>query len=257
MPTTDRKRKALASMLMASEHESRTIHAIHAYADALLEAHPGEFITPDDARWPEQLDSMGGHVPAGLWIRGQGTIGALEDLVTVDGSRMPTDYGKQVVDLTVKGLREAGKTVVVSALSRVGVRAKEAAWFYPGITLPSIGVLPGGFTEEPGEELLVSLCAPGTPASSTRARAARQLLAALSGTTVIIEANSDDPCLATADLSAIMGRKVGAYPGSIFSSESRGTLQLIKSGAATLVSSPNDILSIRQDAATRKSSLRP
>lgn len=234
----------LTAMLMAKAHESRTAPAIKAEAHALLEKYGSEFITLNDARWPRQLDDLGATGPAGLWIRGHGDIGALGNLVTIDGSRTPTDYGLQLVDIAVEGLIGAGKTVVSSTNAGVGRRAMETAWYSPGSVVPSIGVVSGGFSEGATEQLLISLCAPGTPASKTSAIEARNLLAALSGTTVIIEADDTALALSTARLAAALNRKVGACPGSIFSKESRGTHQLIRDGIASMVTGMDDILNL-------------
>ena len=84
----------------------------------------------------------------------------------------------------------------------------------------------------------------------TRARFLRrdQLVAALSGTTVVAEAGARSASLYTAQIARDLGRIVAAVPGPVTSEGSTGPHLLIAAGAASLVTGAHDLLElIRSD----------
>ncbi len=71
-----------------------------------------------------------------------------------------------------------------------------------------------------------------------------RIIAGMSIATIVIEAPKKSGALFTADFSLEYNREVFAVPGSIFSENSEGTNELIKKGAAHLVTSTADIIEI-------------
>jgi DNA processing protein len=81
----------------------------------------------------------------------------------------------------------------------------------------------------------------GALAVQARLAARCRLLAALTSATVIVEAGQRSGALATAGAASALGRRVYGVPGSIYSATSKGVNELLRSGAATAVSSTEHI----------------
>lgn len=71
-----------------------------------------------------------------------------------------------------------------------------------------------------------------------------RIIAGLCVATIVIEAPKKSGALFTADFAVEYNREVFAVPGSIFSENSEGTNELIKKGAAQLITSSADVIEI-------------
>ena len=83
--------------------------------------------------------------------------------------------------------------------------------------------------------LLLSELPPGAAPTRWRFLQRNRLIAALAGTTVVVEARWRSGALNTAHHAAGLGRPVGAVPGSIYSANSAGTHRLLRDGSAVCV----------------------
>lgn len=68
-----------------------------------------------------------------------------------------------------------------------------------------------------------------------------RIIAGISQKTIVIEASIDSGALITAELAFDYNREVYAYPGSIYSSSTKGCHYLVKKNIASLIESPSDL----------------
>lgn len=173
--------------------------------------------------------------------------------IAVVGSRGVTTYGRQVTEHFAGKLAEQGVMVISGLALGVDAIAHTAALQTGGLT---IAVLPSG-VEEPypasNRQLAEKILQQGGALLSeypedfpgnfkTNFVARNRLVAGLSDAVLITEAAADSGSLHTAKFAAKQGKQVLAVPGNITSLASVGTNKLIKSGAATAVTSYKDVL---------------
>jgi DNA processing protein len=191
--------------------------------------------------------------PPGLFVRGAaGSEVLLRPTVAVVGARACSPYGAQVARLLGRELAAAG-LVVVSGLARgVDGEAHRGALEAGGTTVAVLGCgidrdYPAAHAElgarirESG--LAVSEYAPGLEPAPWRFPARNRIIAGLSAVTIVVEARERSGALITADLALEEGREVFAVPGEITSALSSGTNDLLRLGAAPLLSSA-DVLEL-------------
>jgi DNA processing protein len=170
--------------------------------------------------------------------------------VAIVGARSCSPYGAQVARELARDLATAG-VVVVSGLARgIDGEAHRGALAAGGITVAVLGCgidrdYPRSHTElarriaEDG--LIVSEYPPGVEPAPWRFPARNRIVAGLSLTTVVVEARERSGALITADFALELGRDVFAVPGEITSALSAGANDLLRQGAAPLLS-PDDVL---------------
>jgi DNA processing protein len=191
--------------------------------------------------------------PAGLFVRGATAGEALRrPAVAVVGARACSPYGAQVARLLGRELAAAG-LVVVSGLARgVDGEAHRGALEAGGTTVAVLGCgidrdYPAAHAELGtrirASGLVVSEYAPRVEPAPWRFPARNRIIAGLSAVTVVVEARERSGALITADLALEEGREVFAVPGEITSALSRGTNDLLRLGAAPLLSSM-DVLEV-------------
>ncbi len=219
------------------------------------------WIVPGDSEWPPALDDleageplqeMGG-VPLGLWVRGPLRLGELADPVAIVGCRSATTYGTDQAAELAAGLARAGSAVVSGAAFGIDQAAHRGALAEDG---PTVAVLACGVDRAyPAAHLqllnhladhgaIVSELAPGCAPMRTRFLARNRVIAALGRGTVVVEAASRSGSLNTAGWAARIHRPVMGVPGPVTSATSEGVHALIRSGAATLVTGPADVLEL-------------
>lgn len=211
------------------------------------------FVVPGDAEWPEPLadldriDPLNGMVgaPLGLWVRGPLSLAeTLRDSVAVVGSRSATTYGTQVASDIAAHLAERGTAVVSGAAYGIDQAAHRGALAASGTT---VAVLACGVDRAypPGHKALldhvartgaiVSDLRPGCAPSRHRFLARNRLIAAMTRGTVVVEAAVRSGALNTASWAHRMQRTVMGVPGPVTSAPSEGVHELVRSGAASLV----------------------
>jgi DNA processing protein len=94
--------------------------------------------------------------------------------------------------------------------------------------------------------LMVSEAPPGAVPTRHRFIARARLMAALSATTVVVEADVRSGSMTVARRAHELGRAVGAVPGPVTSATSNGPHELLELGIARIVTHSEEIIGFRQ-----------
>ncbi|GAA2089429.1 DNA-processing protein DprA [Brevibacterium salitolerans] len=217
-----------------------------------------EPLIPGDAHWPVSVDALGDRAPYVLWAKGATSFLAVrqETRVTITGSRASTRYGDHVASELAHDASHAEQIVVSGGAYGIDGAAHRSALSSGGQT---IAVMAGGpnrlypaghreMLEQVGDVgLLMSEMPPGSAPTRHRFLARGRLLAALSSTTVIVEAGARSGTLHVAREAHALGRGVGAVPGPVTSTASTGTHLLLSDGTAALVTGHHDLATLTSD----------
>jgi DNA processing protein len=199
-------------------------------------------ITSEHPLWPRGLDDLQDAAPAMLFVEGDSNqLLNLEDGVSIVGSRACTGYGKQVTGLLVQKLAAANRPTVSGGA--VGI---DAALHQASVEqrLQTIAVMAGGldrkypranyplFEKIKLQGALISELPPGLAPTRWRFLQRNRLIAALTRTTVVVEAGVRSGSIRTANNALELDRELYAVPGSVLSGTSSGTNALIAEGKA-------------------------
>lgn len=209
-------------------------------------------VIPGDTHWPPALNDLGDRAPYVLWAHGATSFLArpTADLVTVTGARAATAYGEHVASQIAGDLSRGERVVAAGGAYGIEGAAHRAALASGGDTIAVLanGVdrpYPAGHRElldriaDVG--LLVSEVPPGSVPTRQRFLARGRLMAALSGSTVVVEAGVRSGALHTAVEAQRLGRSVGAVPGPVTSVTSSSPHMLLRNGTAHLVTDGRDV----------------
>lgn len=188
--------------------------------------------------------------PARLFLRGGSAELLTRPTVAIVGARSCSAYGAQVARELARELAGAGVAVVSGLARGIDSEAHRGALAGGGITVAVLGCgidrdYPRSHAElarrisEDG--LVVSEYPAGVEPAPWRFPARNRIVAGLSLATVVVEARERSGALITADFALELGRDVFAVPGEITSALSAGTNDLLRQGAAPLLSA-DDIL---------------
>lgn len=210
-------------------------------------------IVRGSSQWPEEFDALGDCRPLGLWARGPGNLSAMaSQSVALVGARVPSEYGASTARKIAFECARDGYTVVSGGAYGIDAAAHDGA--LRGTDGPAtVAFMAGGVDSlypRGNLELLehvvrsgavVSEASPGANAMRHRFLARNRLIAALAGATVVVQAGFRSGAINTANHAAELGKPVGAVPGRVTEPESAGCHRLIRSGAAVLVTSTEDV----------------
>ena len=238
----------------SSKAEKALSHLDPDGAPALLEKihnAGGEFIVPSDQPWPAQLNDLA-TPPIGLVVKGK--IDVLHSRsIAIVGTRNPTPYGARIASDFAAGFVDREWSVVSGGAYGIDTHAHKGALIAEGLTIAVIasGIdinYPAGnerlFTEIAELGAIVSEVMPGTPAFPSRFLTRNRIIAALSVSTLVVEAAFRSGSLRTARDAAELMRPVMAIPGPINSPTSEGTHRLIGERAAEIVTSVHDAVEL-------------
>src|SRR3989339_694012 len=187
-----------------------------------------------------------------LYLRGnlppQGT-----KCLAVVGSRNYTNYGKQVVEYLIGGLRGYPVSIISGLALGIDTLAHETALSagLHTLSVPGSGIddsvlyprrnvgLARRILENGGG--ILSEFEPTFHATTWSFPQRNRIMAGLAHAVLLIEASEKSGTLITARLTADYNRELLVVPGNIFSENSTGVHQFLKLGA-TPVTSPEDIL---------------
>jgi DNA processing protein len=217
------------------------------------------FIMPGDDEWPDQLrdlDHCGqlqerGGAPLGLWVKGPLRLDGQQDAVAVVGARSATTYGADVAAAIAADVAAAGLCVVSGAAFGIDNAAHRGALAGRGST---VAVLACGVDRAypaahrqlldhlAGHGAVISELAPGCAPTKHRFLARNRIIAALARGTVVVEAAVRSGALNTANWTDRLSRRLMGVPGPVTSAQSAGVHQLIRAGAASLVTTGAEVL---------------
>lgn len=213
----------------------------------------GVFITPEDNDWPISLADLA-TPPIGLVIAGdRSVLLKLDQSISIVGSRQPTNYGLQLSYSLASQASLAGLVVVSGGAYGIDTASHQGALSAGGL---SIAVLAGGinrlyplenqklFKDITKSGLLISEVMPNTESKPYRFLIRNRLIAALSRSTVVVEAKFISGSIRTARDAAEIFRPVFAIPGPVTSPLSEGCHRLIAERVADIATSLDEILEV-------------
>lgn len=219
------------------------------------------WVVPGDDEWPVILDDLDlaepvdrvGRAPLGLWVRGPLRLDLLPRPVAVVGARSATTYGTEVAAEIAAAAARAGSAVVSGAAFGIDQAAHRGALAGGG---PTVAVLACGVDRAypaahrqlldhlAAHGAVVSELAPGRSPTALRFLARNRVIAGLAVGTVVVEAATRSGAHNTANWTGRLNRPLMGVPGPVTSATSQGVHRLIRSGAATLVSSGEEVLEL-------------
>lgn len=248
--------KAPESELLNSGLDKSAVNAIIQYRPRIdidreteyLEKNKIGVLTYHDTAYPARLRQIN-DLPPVLFTKG--TLPPRhEPVLAVVGTRLPSNYGKEVTrELTremvknglsvISGLALgidsiAHQTTIEAGGKTVAVCATGLDYIYP----PSNQKLAEKILEKGA---IISEYPPGTRARPEYFPRRNRIMAGMALGILVTEARQESGALITAKLGLDYNREVFAVPGSIYSRNSQGTNRLISEGAK-LVTGVNDIL---------------
>ena len=213
----------------------------------------GVFITPQDNDWPTSLADLA-MPPIGLVIAGdRSVLLKLDKSISIVGSRQPTNYGLQLSYSLASQASLAQLVVVSGGAYGIDTASHQGALSVGGI---SIAVLAGGinrlyplenqklFKDITKSGLLISEVMPNIESKPYRFLIRNRLIAALSRSTVVVEAKFISGSIRTARDAAEIFRPVFAIPGPVTSALSEGCHRLIAERVADIATSLDEILEV-------------
>lgn len=210
-----------------------------------------KIITINDQNYPRLLKEIYSP-PYILYYKGN-IKQEFEFTIAIVGSRKYTSYGQQVTEELSKNLAQNKLTIVSGLALGIDTIAHTACLEAKGLT---IAVLGSGIDKQNlypslnrylvdkiilNNGCVLSEFPPGTAPLKHNFPQRNRIISGLSLGTIVIEAKKKSGSLITANYALEQNREVFAVPGNIYSLNSEGTNNLIKSGAK-LVSSADDII---------------
>lgn len=213
----------------------------------------GVFVTPEDNDWPISLADLA-TPPIGLVIAGdRSVLLKLDQSISIVGSRQPTNYGLQLSYSLASQASLAQLVVVSGGAYGIDTASHQGALSVGGL---SIAVLAGGinrlyplenqklFKDITKSGLLISEVMPNIESKPYRFLIRNRLIAALSRSTVVVEAKFISGSIRTARDAAEIFRPVFAIPGPVTSPLSEGCHRLIAERVADIATSLDEILEV-------------
>ena len=212
-----------------------------------LEETDAVFLDPDCDAWPDSLNHLA-NPPIGLIVKGNVKSLKAPSLAIV-GTRNPTPYGIRIAGDFAAGFVDREWAIVSGGAYGIDAAAHRGALVAEGCTIAVIasGIdspYPSGnaklFSEIVENGAIVSEVSMGIPALPHRFLTRNRLIAALSKSTLVVEAAFRSGSLRTARDAAELMKPVMAIPGPINSPSSEGCHRLIGERSAELVTSVAD-----------------
>lgn len=210
--------------------------------------HTHEIITIIDEDYPITLKNIV-DPPIVIYIKGDRSLLTEVPLLSVIGTRRPSQLANEKLDYIVKPLIKEGWTIVSGMARGVDSLAHKLTLSNAGKT---VAVLGSGFNEIYPKEnerlfneivdkgLVISEYPPHVPPRRYHFPERNRLISGLSFGTLVIEATEKSGTLITVDQALDQGREVYAIPGSPSIPQTKGCHKMIQDGAK-LVSHYEDI----------------
>ncbi len=235
--------------LPAAQQKNQAKYSL-AQAENMVEyclKHEIELISLEDPRYPYLLRQI--HVPPVLLTaRGDLSLLSASPMLTVVGTRHPSQYSLDVTNVLVTELARCGIIIVSGFADGIDTAAHTAALDAGGKTVAVLGCginvnYPHGNEKlrnrmmEQGKGLLISEYLPGVQPLPANFPKRNRILSALSEGTAVIEASKRSGSLSTADLAVEQGKFLFCVPPhDIFDKRYAGVMPLLREGALPLFS---------------------
>lgn len=207
-----------------------------------------QLVTSNDSHWPAGLDDLQDSAPAMLFVDGElATLRKMSQAVSIVGSRAASSYGLQVTSSLVRELASVSRATVSGGALGIDAQVHNSSVEH---RLATLAVMAGGmdrkypqanftlFGKIKTNGALLSELPPGVAPTRWRFLQRNRLIAALTPTTVIVEAGIRSGSIRTANNALEIARELYAVPGSVLSGTSLGTNALIADQKAQVL---NDV----------------
>jgi DNA processing protein len=212
----------------------------------------GRFITPADEEWPDSLDDLDISAPIGLWCTGGGRLSQItQRSLAVVGARSATSYGQRIAhEISVQAASEnvgviSGAAYGIDAAAHRGSLAsqgKTVAVLACGVDVAYPVSHRGLLSNITDSGVVVSEAPPGAKPHKHRFLIRNRLIAALSQSTVVVEAALRSGSLSTSNWAHVLNRQKWGIPGPITSATSAGVHAAIRDNMMKIATSVDDIL---------------
>jgi DNA processing protein len=205
-----------------------------------------QLLTNEDTNWPAGLDDLQDSAPAMLFVEGNpAALSKLSQAVSIVGSRAASSYGLQVTSSLVRELAKVSRATVSGGALGIDAQVHRASIERE---LPTLAVMAGGmdrkypsanfklFKQVVANGALISEMPPGVAPTRWRFLQRNRLIAALTPTTVVVEAGIRSGSIRTANNALELSRELYAIPGPVLSGTSLGTNSLIADNKAQILS---------------------
>ena len=224
--------------------------------EQLLKQHEQEnpnFWTPADAEYPRLLLEIPSPPPV-LYYCGKLDLAenlAQKPLVSIVGTRQPTEYGLRWTRRISAALVQNGFTVVSGLAEGIDTASHSAAIKAGGRTIAALGtgvdmVYPAKnrklYEQILNQGFVVSEYPTKTPPHRTHFPRRNRIIAGLSRAVLVMEAPQKSGALITADYANEFGRDVYALPGRLDDFSSQGCLKLVSQGATPILKELDELL---------------
>ena len=216
-----------------------------------LNAVRGRFITPSDEEWPDSLDDLDVAAPIGLWCVGGGSLSEItQRSLAVVGARSATTYGQRIAhEISVQASQEnvgivSGAAYGIDAAAHRGALAgqgKTVAVLACGVDVAYPVSHRGLLSNITDSGVVVSEAPPGAKPHKHRFLIRNRLIAALSQSTVVVEAALRSGSLSTSNWAHVLNRQIWGIPGPITSATSAGVHAAIRDNMMKIATSVDDI----------------
>ena len=235
-------------------HQIEGILQFSAWSDirqelAMLEQRGIRILFYTEPDYPHRLLSLPDFPPL-LYYRGTANLNA-QKVISVVGTRKPTDYGRQTAERLIRELAQPDCLIVSGLALGIDAAAHAAALKYQ---IPTIGVLGHGLAYMyPREHTALSgaMRQHGGLITSFEYKAKAEyfsfpirngLVAGLCDALVVVETGEKGGSLNTVNKALEYNRKVFAVPGRVTDNKSQGCLRLIAEGNAQLLVSGEQLM---------------
>ena len=206
-----------------------------------------------DPEYPRRL-KQAEDAPVIMFVSGEADLDA-EHMVSIVGTRTPTEQGKRLCVELVEGLKECKATIVSGLAYGIDIVAHRTALKND---MPTIGCVAHGLDKlYPAEHAasakemvkhgaLVSELPSGSPFAPGNFPARNRVIAGLSDCTIVVESGPKGGSLITTDIASSYDREVFAFPGRPTDPQSEGCNKLIQQNKAALITSAKDVITMME-----------
>jgi DNA processing protein len=222
------------------------------YVKDVLETHSVKYVCNSDSNWPTRLNDLGRRKPLGIFYKGNYEV-LFHESVSIVGTRKSSIYGNSIAGELAFDLASIGFNVVSGGAIGIDTASHHGALNAQGKTIcvqanglhkfyPSKNEIL--FDKITQNGLMISEYPPERNPTKNYFLDRNRIIAALSKSTMVVEAAEISGALSTARHALRMQRLVLAVPGSIHSKSSAGTNELIRNREAESVTNLQQVLEL-------------